>query len=72
MNTRPTRALALAFACACTMLFSSCSFNQGDNPPLAGAAAVIGQRSVLGAEVNVFGWRRIGAGIWIQQPATAD
>jgi len=59
------KAIILASA-ATALLLSSCSFN--GEPAMAGASAVIGQRNVLGAEVNVFNWRRIGAGIWIQQP----
>ena len=53
------------------LLFPSCSFNEGQEP-LAGASAVVGSRSVIGGEVDVFGWRRIGAGIWIQKPSTAQ
>ena len=67
-TTHKARALLLAFAGLCALLLSSCSLTTGDNPPLAGAAAVIGQRNVIGAEVNLLGWRRIGAGLWIQQP----
>ena len=50
------------------LLFPSCSFTEGQEP-LAGAAAVVGSRNVIGAEVDVLGWRRIGAGIWIQKPS---
>ena len=56
----------LLISAAAALLLSSCSFN--GEPAVAGASAVIGQRNVLGAEVNVFNWRRVGAGIWIQQP----
>tara|TARA_Y100001963_G_C6787663_1_gene453769 strand:+ start:4430 stop:4624 length:195 start_codon:yes stop_codon:yes gene_type:complete len=59
------KAIAIITA-ATALLVSSCSFN--GKPAVAGASAVIGQRNVLGAEVNVFNWRRVGAGIWIQQP----
>tara|TARA_R100001163_G_C5037994_1_gene176797 strand:- start:583 stop:807 length:225 start_codon:yes stop_codon:yes gene_type:complete len=69
MTTRTARAFALIFAGLAALFLSSCSFNDQDNPPLAGASAVIGQRNVLGAEVNLFGWRRVGAGLWIQPPA---
>tara|TARA_Y100001973_G_C5173056_1_gene320229 strand:+ start:52 stop:246 length:195 start_codon:yes stop_codon:yes gene_type:complete len=59
----------IAIITAAAVLFvSSCSFN--GKPAVAGASAVIGQRNVLGAEVNVFNWRRVGAGIWIQQTET--
>lgn len=50
------------------LLFPSCSFNEGQEP-LAGASAVVGSRSVIGAEVDVFGWRRIGVGLWLQKPS---
>ena len=51
-----------------TLTLSSCQFSESENPPIAGAAAVVGSRNVIGAEVNILGWRRVGIGIWLKQP----
>ena len=51
------------------ILLSSCSFSDGDNPPIAGASAIVGPRNVIGAEVNLLGWRRIGIGLWLKEPS---
>tara|TARA_R100000152_G_C6625479_1_gene74794 strand:- start:130 stop:327 length:198 start_codon:yes stop_codon:yes gene_type:complete len=53
------------------VLLSSCSFNESENPPIAGASAIVGSRNVIGAEVNILGWRRVGIGLWFKEPTEA-
>jgi len=63
--------ISLLIIAIATLVSSSCSFNEGQET-LTGASAVVGSRSVIGAEVDVFGWRRIGAGIWLQKPLSSE
>tara|TARA_Y100000361_G_C11113450_1_gene318959 strand:- start:30 stop:227 length:198 start_codon:yes stop_codon:yes gene_type:complete len=62
------RAITLT-AAFLTLFLASCQFNNSSDEPIAaGASAVVGPRNVIGAEVNLLGWRRIGIGLWLKEP----